>query len=387
MSYQKRLDQVMKKIVFISGTRADFGKLKPLIKAVDQHPDFEYAIFATGMHMLYRYGLTVEEIHKGGFRNIFTFMNQVHGEPMEMVLANTISGLSRYLHEYEPDMIVVHGDRVEAMAGGIVGAIRNILVGHVEGGEVSGTIDEIIRHSTTKLAHLHFVANEEAKSRLIQLGERRESIHIIGSPDIDVMLSDDMPEISIVKQYYDIEFAEYAILMFHPVTTEVKDLPEQVRGVVDAVIESGLNYVVIYPNNDSGSKHILDEYDRLRSSPRIKMFPSIRFEYFLSLLKHAMFIVGNSSAGIHEAPVFGVPTVNIGSRQQNRFSHNSIFNVDHGKENIIEMIQKVKLEGRFESCKHFGVGESAEKFIDELEKPSLWQTSKQKVFQSLVAKG
>jgi UDP-N-acetylglucosamine 2-epimerase (hydrolysing) len=142
----------MRKIVFITGTRADFGKLKPLIRAVEQHGDFEYSIFATGMHLLYRYGMTVEEIHKAGFTNIFAYMNQIHGEPMEMVLANTITGLSRYLHEYEPDLLVVHGDRVEAMAGATVGALRNILVGHVEGGELSGTVDDLIRHSVTKLA-------------------------------------------------------------------------------------------------------------------------------------------------------------------------------------------------------------------------------------------
>lgn len=373
----------MKKIVFITGTRADFGKLKPLIQAVEKHPDFDYAIFATGMHMLYRYGLTVEEIHKSGFHNIFTFMNQVHGEPMEMVLANTIAGLSRYVHEYEPDMLVVHGDRVEAMAGATVGAIRNVLVGHIEGGEVSGTIDELIRHSTSKLAHLHFVANQEAKSRLIQLGEREESINIIGSPDIDVMLSDQIPTIDVVKTHYGISFDDYAILMFHPVTTELKDLPQQIEIIKDAILESGMNYVLIYPNNDSGSKYILQAYETLKDNECIRLFPSIRFEYFLSLLKNAKFIIGNSSAGIHEAPVFGIPTINIGTRQQNRFSHHSIFNVDYSIEQIVKTIQSVKGKEKFEPCKHFGVGKSAERFISAIEIQDLWDTSKQKIFQSI----
>jgi UDP-N-acetylglucosamine 2-epimerase (hydrolysing) len=375
----------MKKILFITGTRADFGKLKPLIRAVENHPDFEYAIFATGMHMLYRYGMTVEEIHKAGFTNIFTFMNQVHGEPMEMVLANTISGLSRYVHESEPDLIVVHGDRVEALAGATVGALRNILVGHIEGGEVSGTIDELIRHSTSKLAHLHFVANQDAEARLIQLGEMRNSIHIIGSPDIDIMLSGQLPDINTVKTYYEIVFERHAILMFHPVTTEIADIPQQVKALINAVLKSSLNYVVIFPNNDSGSKHILDEYKRLEGVNNVKLFPSIRFEYFLSLLKSAQFILGNSSAGIHEAPVFGVPTINIGSRQQNRFSHSSIFNVSCTENEIFEKIETMAQNNQsFPSCKHFGVGKSAQKFISELENDSFWKTSKQKIFQNIV---
>ena len=376
----------MRKIVFITGTRADFGKLKPLIRAVEQHGDFEYSIFATGMHLLYRYGMTVEEIHKAGFTNIFAYMNQIHGEPMEMVLANTITGLSRYLHEYEPDLLVVHGDRVEAMAGATVGALRNILVGHVEGGELSGTVDDLIRHSVTKLAHLHFVANKEAESRLLQLGEQSESIHIIGSPDIDVMLSDDLPEIVKVKEYYEVPFEKYAMVLYHSVTTEIGRVAEHVRELVDALLESNRNFVVIYPNNDTGSEYIFNEYSRLKGKTNIRIYPSLRFEFFLSLLKHAEFIIGNSSAGIHEAPVFGVPTINIGSRQQDRFTHASIFQVEEQRLSILEAIGKAVDSGKFPSCKHFGSGRSAESFINVLEKKSLWETPKQKIFQTLSVK-
>jgi UDP-N-acetylglucosamine 2-epimerase (hydrolysing) len=374
----------LRRIVFVTGTRADFGKLKPLIRAVDRHGGFEYSIFVTGMHLLYRYGMTVEEIHKAGFTNIFAYMNQIHGDPMEMVLANTISGLSRYLHEYSPDLLVVHGDRVEAMAGAIVGALRNILVGHVEGGELSGTVDDLIRHSVTKLSHLHFVANGEAKNRLLQLGEHPESINIIGSPDIDVMLSDDLPGLGMVQEYYAIPFARYAIVLYHPVTTEAGRIAEHSRNLVNALIASGRNYVVIYPNNDAGSEHIFTEYQRLKGLPHFRIFPSLRFEYFLSLLKHAEFIVGNSSAGIHEAPVFGVPTVNVGTRQQDRFRHASIFHVEENYQQISEAIGKAVEAGIFPSCKHFGSGRSAESFIVELEKDNLWRTPKQKSFQTLV---
>lgn len=374
----------MKRIVFITGTRADFGKLKPLIKAVDQHPDFEYHIFATGMHLLYRYGLTVEEIHKAGFENIFTFMNQVHGEPMEMALANTITGLSRYLHELNADLLVVHGDRVEALAGATVGALRNILVGHVEGGEISGTVDDLIRHAASKLAHLHFVANQEAEKRLLQLGETPSSIHIIGSPDIDVMLADDLPGIVEVKTYYEIDFSNYAIALYHPVTTESDTIADHARAFVQAVLEfKKQNFVIIFPNNDVGCEQIFAAYKELEGLDHVKFFPSLRFEMFLSLLKHSDFILGNSSAGIREAPVFGIPTVNVGSRQLNRFNHDSIINVADNKNEITDAMQKAKSMGKLKPCHHFGVGDSARSFLDALNRTAFWETPVQKTFQQI----
>ncbi len=157
------------KILFLTGTRADFGKLKPLIQSVDATDAFDVAVFITGMHTLSRYGYTLDEVYRvlpehrlrDGTRSVYVYHNQVLGEPMERVLASTIEGLSRYVTEFRPNLIVVHGDRVEALAGAIVGALRNILVAHIEGGEVSGTVDELIRHAVTKMSHIHFVANDE----------------------------------------------------------------------------------------------------------------------------------------------------------------------------------------------------------------------------------
>jgi len=154
--------------------------------------------------MLAKYGNTVDEVRKEGFRNIHTFINQTSSMPMDVVLANTINGLSNYIQEFRPDMIVVHGDRVEALAGAIVGALNNILVAHIEGGERSGTVDESMRHSISKLAHLHFVANKEAEKRLVQMGENKSQIFIIGSPDIDIMLSKSLPSLQKVKRRYGI---------------------------------------------------------------------------------------------------------------------------------------------------------------------------------------
>lgn len=369
-----------KKILFVSGTRADFGKIKPLIQQVKDSDDFEYQIFATGMHMLSVYGMTVLEIKKAGFDNIYSFINQDSAitSQMDLVLATTVQGLAYYVREYNPDLLVVHGDRVESLAGAIVGSLNNILVAHIEGGERSGTIDELIRHAITKLSHIHFVSNHEARNRLIQMGEVPSSIFVIGSPDIDVMLSDQLPDINVVKAKYDIPFREYGIFIYHPVTTEINDLAEHIQEVVNALIESKLNYVVIYPNNDIGADIIMHELKRLEGRPDFRMIPSMRFEHFLTLLKNAKVIMGNSSAGIREAPVYGVPTINIGTRQSNRFEYVSILNVDYNKSEILKALQN--LPHSVKPSLHFGRGESAKLFFKELSSKSLWETSRQKQF-------
>ena len=194
----------MKKVVFLTGTRADFGKLKSLIQITQNSKNIQAHIFATGMHLNEIYGRTVEEIIKCGFENIHCYENHLEGNDMDKILSSTINGFSDYIKKLKPDMVVIHGDRVEALAGAIVGSLNNILVSHIEGGEISGTVDELIRHSVSKLSHLHFVANNKAKLRLRQLGELDSQIHIIGSPDLDLMNSDNLPDITEAKKYYDV---------------------------------------------------------------------------------------------------------------------------------------------------------------------------------------
>jgi UDP-N-acetylglucosamine 2-epimerase (hydrolysing) len=381
-----------RKILFLTGTRADFGKLKPLIQSVDAAEAFEVAIFITGMHTLSRYGYTLDEVYRAlpehrlrdGTRSVYVYHNQVVGEPMERVLASTIEGLSRYLTEFRPDIIVVHGDRVEALAGAIVGALRNILVAHVEGGEVSGTVDELIRHAVTKMSHIHFVANEEASRRLLQLGERPETIHIIGSPDIDLMISSSLPDIGEVKRYYDIPFADYGVIIFHPVTTDLADTERSAQAIADAVLESGREHVVIYPNNDEGCELIFNAWKRLEGNKRIKLLPSMRVEYFLVMLRNARYLLGNSSAGIRECPVFGVPAINVSTRQTGRANSPCIVNVEGDPEQIL-----ATMNGSWNNLEQhapdlaFGAGNSAQLFLEAMGKDSFWQVSTQKLFNDI----
>lgn len=372
-----------KKILFLTGTRADFGKIKSLIQILESNSNFESYIFVTGMHLQKEYGYTFLEVDRCGFENVYTFQNHTHETTMDLTLAKTIEGLSAYVKEVEPDMIIIHGDRVEALAGAIVGSLNNILVAHIEGGEVSGTIDELIRHSTSKMSHIHFVSNELAKKRLIQMGELEESIFIIGSPDIDIMFSDNLPSLVQVKNYYEIPFNNYAIVMFHPVTTEAKYLEKYANDFVDALLIDTHNYIVVFPNNDLGSNTILKAYEKIKNNSRFRIFPSLRFEYFLTLLKNAQFIIGNSSAGIREAPYYGVPIINIGTRQQNRSFHADILNIDYNFKSINQALNLIDNHKISPSLNDFGEGNSAQMFLNSLLNNDIWALNHQKQFKDI----
>lgn len=373
----------MKKILFLTGTRADFGKIKSLIQILEQNEDFEPFVFVTGMHLQHQYGYTLLEIERCGFAHIYTFQNHTHETTMDLTLAKTIEGLSAYVKQVQPDMIVVHGDRVETLAGAIVGSLNNILVAHIEGGEISGTVDELIRHSVSKLSHIHFVSNAEAKKRLLQMGEVKSSVFVVGSPDIDIMFSDDLPDLQTSKTYYEIAFEKYAVAMFHPVTTEAAEMQQYAQDFVQALLQDNHNYVVIYPNNDMGSQAILNAYKSFEGNERFRVFPSLRFEYFLTLLKNSQFIVGNSSAGIREAPYYGIPIINIGTRQQNRAVHADILNVGYDAPSISKALAMIDAHQVTPSLADFGTGNSAKLFLESLQSADIWQLNHQKQFRDI----
>jgi UDP-N-acetylglucosamine 2-epimerase (hydrolysing) len=371
---------MIRKIVFLTGTRADFGKLASLMDIIESNDSFECHIFVTGMHTLEKYGNTFDEVQKKGYKNITIFENQTNTILQDIILANTVIGFSEYVKKISPDMIIVHGDRIEALAGAIVGSFNNILVSHIEGGEISGTVDELIRHAVSKLSHIHFTANDEAKERLIQLGEAKDSIFTIGSPDIEIMTSVELPTIEAVLKYYEIPFRDFGVLIFHPITTELDTLKDQIDQIVSSLIDSNKNFIVIYPNNDNGTDIIIKKIHELENNKNFRIFPSIRFLYFLTILKHAKFILGNSSAAVREAEVFGTPAINIGSRQKNRSKNKEIINVEPKKDLILNAIQNIK-NIRFDEKNFFGyVENTTEKFLNVLQNPLVWKISIQKQF-------
>ena len=368
----------MKKIVFLTGTRSDYSKLKSVINTVYNDKKFEVYIYVTGMHIQKKYGNTYKEIISNNYKRVH--ISKLKNESMDIMLSDIIKDFSKFINKIKPDMIFVHGDRIEALAGAIVGALNNIYVSHIEGGELTGSIDESIRHSISKMANYHFVSNNAAKKILIQLGEDKNNIFVVGSPNIDIIMNNEC-DYNFVKKHYKINFDNYGILIYHPVTTEVENLEKNIKTVVDSIIDSKKNYIVIYPNNDTGSNIIIKEYDRLKKRKNILLFSSIKYEYFLTLLKKSDFVLGNSSLGIKETGLYGIPTINIGSRQNKRFNlkyQKNIICINEEKKDILNAIDSVE-KYRYNN-NLFGDGHSAEKILSILKKEDIWNKKIQKSF-------
>jgi UDP-N-acetylglucosamine 2-epimerase (hydrolysing) len=374
-----------KRLLFVTGTRADYGKLEPLALAA-QKAGFNISFFITGMHMMKRYGETRLEVKKFNGAEFFEYVNQREGDAQDLILSKTILGFSDFLNEHRPDLVVIHGDRIEAMGAAIVCALNNIQSAHVEGGEVSGTIDESLRHCNTKLCTTHFVSSEVARQRVLSLGEQVSRIFNIGSPELDTHKHPSGVSIGQVKDYYEIPFADYGIVIFHPVTTELSDIGAQAESLFASLECSKKCFVVILPNNDPGTDKIINAINKLPSE-RFRIIPSMRFNYFSELMKNASIMVGNSSAGVREAPFIGLPSIDIGSRQNNRAQSSFVFSCTaYDQSRLLSLIQK-KWGKQSTQDISFGAGFAASNFINVISKQSFWQISIQKEFNSLDVLG
>ena len=365
-----------KKLLFVTGTRADFGKLEPLAKAA-QLAGFEITFFITGMHMMQRYGETRLEVKRFAGAEFIEFVNQREGDALDFILAKTILGFSDFVHERRPDLVVIHGDRVEAMAASIVCAMRYIRSAHIEGGEVSGTIDESIRHCNTKLCATHFVSSEDAKARVLSLGEAPERVFNIGSPELDTHAQPSGVSIAEVKARYAIPFDDYGIVIFHPVTSEVDSMGAQAASLFGCLVQSGKHFVVIAPNNDPGTDDIFAVIEALPKD-RFRLIPSMRFNYFSELMKNAAVMVGNSSAGVREAPFLGLPSLDVGSRQNNRAQADSIFGCSAFDQEKIQLFLTNQWHHRYKVDASFGNGMASDQFVKALRKNEYWEVGTQK---------
>ena len=367
-----------KKIVFLTSTRADFGKVKSLIKITKNSKFFDVYIIITGMHVIPKFGNTFQEVLKTfGKKKIFIFKNQKSSSILENILSDTVNKLHKIVKKIQPDLIVIHGDRIEALSLALVGSLNHIHTAHVEGGEVSGTIDDTIRHAITKLSHSHFVGSKIAKKRVLKMGEIKDNIHHIGSPDIDIIQNQKLPEIDKVKKRYSINFKEFSILLWHSVTSELDSLKKDTLKIINYINKSEIKFIIIYPNNDPGCNIILNCYKKIKKKNRI--IKNMRFEYFLSLLKNAKFIIGNSSSAIYEAPMLNTPAINIGNRQNKRLNTKLVknINIDQLNEKIVNSFVK---NYKTVNQNFFGTGNSDVNFLKILKKKTFWNISKQKFF-------
>ena len=370
-----------KSLLFVTGTRADFGKLEPLALAA-RDAGFAVSFFVTGMHMLERYGMTKLEVQRVAGVKVHEFLNQRPGDPQDMILAKTVIGFSDFITEHRPELIVTHGDRVEALACTLVAATNYIRSGHVEGGEVSGTIDEIFRHCNSKLASAHFVSSQAAARRVMALGEPVDAVHVIGSPELDFHSRDSGVRMDEVRARYGIGFEDYGICVFHPVTSEQATMGAQAQNLFGALNDSGRNFVLIAPNNDPGSEDIFNAINALPKD-RFRLIPSMRFAHFSELMKNAACMVGNSSAGVREAPFLGIPSLDIGTRQHNRADAPSIRFADAADGAAIAAFLAEEWGKAYARDEGFGSGSAAARFVAVLQAPAFWARGLQKEFQDL----
>jgi UDP-N-acetylglucosamine 2-epimerase (hydrolysing) len=370
-----------KKLLFVTGTRADFGKLEPLALAA-QKAGFQISFFITGMHMMKRYGETRLEVKRFAGAEFFEFVNQREGDALDFILSKTILGFSDFVHEHRPDLVIIHGDRVEALAASLVCAMRYIRSAHIEGGEVSGTIDESIRHCNTKLCATHFVSSEAARQRVLALGEAPDRVYTIGSPELDTHAKPSGVTIEEVKARYAIPFDDYGIVIFHPVTSEVDTIGAQAQSLFACLEASGKNFVVIAPNNDPGTDAIFQVIEALPKD-RFRLIPSMRFNYFSELMKNASAMIGNSSAGVREAPFLGLPSLDVGTRQNSRGIAESIANAEAMDTNSMNRFLQHSWAKNFIGSMGFGAGTASEKFINVLSTHEYWLLPSQKAFNDL----
>jgi UDP-N-acetylglucosamine 2-epimerase (hydrolysing) len=378
------VDKPRRSLLFVTGTRADYGKMEPLALAAQEH-GFDVTFFVTGMHMMAKYGLTKTEVHLSGIE-VVEYINQRAGDPQDLILSKTVSGFSDYLKELEPDLVVIHGDRVEALACALVCAMNYVLCAHVEGGELSGTIDEIFRHCNTKLSAIHLVSSEEARRRVIRLGEASESVEVIGSPELDIHDQPSGVTLQDVCARYDIPTDDYGICIFHPVTSEIASMEAQAVALFQTLAASGRYFVVILPNNDPGSEHILTAIATMPPE-QFRVLPSMRFRYFSELMKNAKVIVGNSSAGVREAPFLGVPSLDVGTRQSNRAVAPSISSAAAFDQEVISGFLSAQWGSNYNVDRSFGEGSAAENFVALINDEAFWNRPSQKYFNENLADG
>lgn len=371
-----------KRIAFLTATRADYGKLKSLILETQKLKNIKTYVLVAGMHNLNFFGNTIEEIKKDKIKNLIKLETQLdHSEKPSEVFAKTTEVFNNHFKNCNYDLVIIHGDRIEPLSVAITCNLNGIKVAHIEGGELSGNIDDSIRHAITKLSHIHLVTNKKAKKRVIQMGESKKSVFIVGSPDIDLLKSKKLPSLKSALKRYNIPFSNYGLAILHPLTS-ISNKEQKIKAKIffDVLKKTKLNYIVIKPNNDFGNEFILNEI-KLINQKNFKIFPSVRFEYFLTFLKFSNFIIGNSSSGIMEAPYYGIPCINIGNRQKNRNKNSNQKDVNYDKYQLIKIINNfASKKKRYKRKLFFGDGNCKNQFLKLIKNKNFWNIKTQKYF-------
>lgn len=345
---------MLRKIAFVTGTRADYGLMRSTIKAIDSHPELELCLIVTGMHLLYEFGYTINYIKKDGFPISAELDILLSGDSKAAMATSTGLGIikiSQALEQIKPDIVLIEGDRWEALSAAVASAIMNIPIAHVSGGDVTegGCIDDSIRHAITKLAHIHFPGTKKSAERILKMGEESWRIYEVGDPGNDLLdfKPVDMQEL---KNRFDLNICEPILLVIqHSVSSEIEPAIDQIRETMEAIVELGLQTIVIYPNSDAGGRSMIKVIKEYSNFQNIKIFRSLTRDEYLNVMAVSSVIIGNSSSGIVESPFFKIPVVNIGTRQQGRERSSNVIDVGYNKGEIISAIKKAIFDEDFKN--------------------------------------
>jgi UDP-hydrolysing UDP-N-acetyl-D-glucosamine 2-epimerase len=372
----------VKKICTVIGSRANYSSIKSAMRAIQKHSELELQLVCVASALLDRYGQVVNLIERDGFKVDEKLHILVEGETPATMVKSTGMGLielSSVFDRLKPDVVITVGDRFETMATTLAAAYMNIPVAHTMGGEVSGTIDESIRHAVTKFAHIHFPASRDAAERIVKLGERPEMVFRVGCPRIDLVAEIiDHDGNGMDKNIFELGVGApidlskpFVIVSQHPVTTEYGAGERQITATLAAVKECGLAAVVLWPNADAGSEDIARGIRKWRehgSAEDMHFFKNLPIETYVRLMRRATCLVGNSSSGIREGAFIGTPVVNIGSRQTARERGDNIIDVDHERQQISDAIKRQQARGRYPMQDIYGDGTAGVKIADVLAK-------------------
>ncbi len=346
-----------RKIAVFTGNRAEYGLQYPLLKAIEKHSELDYSLIVSGAHLDNNFGKTLSEIEADGFNitaEVEINMNADTLHATTQAIGSGILSLSNALLKIKPDIMVVYADRFEGFAAVIAATQMNIPTAHIEGGDITegGALDDSVRHAMSKLAHLHFTTNQQATNRVLAMGEEDWRVHTVGLPAIDMISLGNYASPNEISEKLDLDLNKPIILFTqHSVTTEFSEAEVQINPSLEALVklsEDGIQIICTYPNNDAGGKAIISALDKLssKSIPEIQVHRSLGRHLYHGVLalakdkRHKIACVGNSSSGIKETPVFGCPTVNIGSRQKGRLRGQNVIDADYDVSSIIKAINK-----------------------------------------------
>jgi UDP-hydrolysing UDP-N-acetyl-D-glucosamine 2-epimerase len=365
----------MKKILYISGTRADYGLMRGVLRRIDESPDMTLEVIATGMHLMPEFGNSVEEIAADGFtiHRLPVIHEEDTRESMAVFIGNIVGALTEIVRKIRPDLILLLGDRGEMLAGAIVGNYAGIPVAHIHGGEVTSTVDEPVRHAITKLTHIHLPATRRSAQRIIRMGEDPARVHVVGAPGLEPILAGAYTSKNELCRKYRIQpDIPLVLVVQHPVSAEIVDAGRQMQATLEAVSGLPVQALVVYPNADAGGRQMIGVIEEVsKKYPRIQCHRNLPHDDYLGLLKIASVLVGNSSSGIIEAPSFHLPVVNIGSRQEGRERAGNIIETGYSEPEIATAIGKALYDQDFrhkvKRCRNpYGKGNSSQKIVDVL---------------------